>query len=128
MKKIIHLPISLLLISCAQTYEIHTNLDKENFEDYFKPSQVKIVPLAELPKGFKSIAAISGASCQKTSNDRPASKAEATAQARIAAAELNANGVVVDVCETQQQTEIPECHVLLTCYARALTLPEPEQP
>lgn len=112
------------LISCSQTYEVHSNVAPSNFKDYFKPSQVKIVEPAQVPAGTRSLAAISGSSCQVTETDKPANMTEARTQAKIAAAELGANGLVIDVCETQLSTELPKCHKLLTCYGRAIQLDE----
>ncbi len=118
---------SLLLVSCSSHYEVNTNLDPQNFENYFKPSQVQLVNPNELPADYKTINAVEGQSCQAKENDKPASDMDAINQARIAAADLEANGLVVDVCESQLNTEYPECLELITCYARAISLPDSDK-
>lgn len=126
--------ISLLLFSglalaaCSQTYEVHTNVDPKNIEDYFKPSQVQQIEPDSIPEGAKTLAAITGSSCQANAADKPANLAEARTQAKIAVAELGATTLVIDVCETEINTESPLCLELLTCYGRALQLPETKKP
>ena len=111
-------------MGCSQTYDVHSNVAPSNFKDYFKPSQVRLIKADQLPPGSRSLAAISGASCQVTEMDKPANMLDARTQAKIAAAELGANALVIDVCETQENTEFPKCHKLLTCYGRAIQLAE----
>ena len=111
-------------LACTQSYDVHTNLDPENFKQYYKPSQVVLYESDQLPIGTKSIAAITGQSCQIASLDKPANLAEARTEARIAAANLGANGLVIDICETEQNTESPKCITLMSCYGRALKTPK----
>nr|WP_285817648.1 Rcs stress response system protein RcsF [Echinimonas agarilytica] len=116
------------LVGCANNYDVSTNLDKENFTEYFKPSQVQVFESDQIPSGYKNIGSIEGMSCQQAENDVPAATADARTQARIAAANLKANGIVIDVCETEYNTESPQCLTLVTCYARALAVPSQSQP
>ncbi|GGA79917.1 hypothetical protein GCM10011369_22380 [Neiella marina] len=124
------LPLLLvvMLSACAGDYDVNTNLDPQNFKEYFKPSEVKLYPPSELPQEAQRIAAVSGFSCQESGNAVPASIADARTDARIKAANLGANALVVDVCETEQDTESPACVSLVSCYARAFSIPVTEQP
>ncbi|MBD1390240.1 hypothetical protein IC617_12430 [Neiella sp. HB171785] len=120
--------LALLLGACASDYDVSTNLDPQNFKDYFKPSEVQLFPASELPEGAKRIAAVSGFSCQENSNAVPASIADARTDARIKAANQGANALVIDVCETEQNTESPACVILVSCYGRAFAIAATEQP
>lgn len=122
MSKYLFSVLGLTLTACSQTYDVHTNMDPGNFQEYFKPSQVKLIEADSLPAGTRSLAAVTGSSCQQTSTDKPVDPAEARTQAKVAVADIGGNALVIDVCETQEFTEMPSCHKLLTCYGRALKL------
>ena len=46
MRSLAPLVLPLLLASCSN-YSFHTNLDKENFTEYFKPGSVTLIDKAQ---------------------------------------------------------------------------------
>ena len=114
-------------MSACSNFEFSSNLDKENFTEYFKPSQVTIYEKSQLTGlDYTFIGTVEGSSCQEEANDRPADIKQARTNARIQAANLNANGIVFQSCLTFPADS--SCISNIICYARALdvTLPENE--
>lgn len=111
---------TLLLGACSQ-YPFSSNVDKQNFSTYFKPSSVTIYSKEEATKlDAQWLGAITGSSCQIEINDRPASKADARTKARINAANLDANGIVFQTCVTFEADS--SCLSNVICYARAISV------
>ncbi|MBW8190444.1 hypothetical protein K0504_05290 [Neiella marina] len=119
MNKILVIVLSVLVTACAGDYDVSTNLDPQNFKNYFKPSEVVVYSEQTLPENAKRAGAVSGLSCQATPHDVPASNADARTDARIKSANLGANALIIDVCETESDTREPQCVELITCYGRA---------
>ena len=110
---------SVLSISACSNFQFSSNLDKENFDEYFKPSKVTIYEKSELLKlEYEVLGAVEGSSCQEEVNDRPADIKQARTRARINAAELNANGIVFQTCINFEKDK--SCISNIICYARAL--------
>lgn len=121
--KALALIVALLLSACASDYQVNTNLDRQNFENYFKPSSVIIYNADTLPEGSQRLTDVTGTSCQATPEDVPASGADARTQARIKAADVGANALVIDVCDSEVDTRNPNCSELITCFGRAFLTP-----
>ncbi|MEG3755944.1 Rcs stress response system protein RcsF [Psychromonas arctica] len=116
--------ILLILIAGCSDYQLHSNVDKENFETYFKPSKVTVYDKQQLlDLEYTVLGAVEGSSCQIDEIDLPASEAEARTEARINAADMNANGVVFQSCINFERDE--SCVSNVICYGRALDVAEP---
>lgn len=110
---------SALLLSACSHYQLSSNLDKENFDEYFKPSQVTIYAKPDLASiDYQLLGAVEGSSCQQGNNDIPADIKEARTNARINAANLNANGIVFQSCINFEQDKT--CISNIICYGRAI--------
>lgn len=117
---------SMIFLTACSNLQFSSNLDKENFDEYFKPSQVVVYTkyqLAELDYTF--IAAVEGSSCQEEANDLPADAKQARTQARINAANLHANGIVFQQCLTFETDAT--CVSNIICYGRAIDVTLPDQ-
>lgn len=113
------LACSVLSLSACGNFQFSSNLDKKNFDEYFKPSKVTVYEKNELPDlEYDVLGAVEGSSCQVEKNDPPADIREARTNARIHAAELNANGIVFQSCISFEQDK--SCISNIICYARAL--------
>lgn len=109
---------SLLLLGCSN-YQFSSNVDKENFDEYFKPSQVTIYDKSELTLlNYELLGAVEGSSCQEEPNDLPADIKEARTNARINAADMHANGIVFQSCIEFEQDKT--CVSNIICYGRAI--------
>ncbi len=108
-----------ILMSACSNMQFSSNLDKENFDEYFKPSQVTVYEKSDLLNlEYDVLGAVDGSSCQVEENDPPADIREARTNARIHAADLNANGIVFQSCIRFEQDK--SCISNIICYARAL--------
>ncbi len=110
---------SVLFLSACSNYQFSTNLDKENFDEYFKPSQVTIYQKSDLQElDYQLLGAVEGSSCQERENQLPADIKEARTNARINAANMNANGIVFQSCINFEADKI--CLSNIICYGRAI--------
>ncbi|MFT6926953.1 MAG: RcsF protein [Psychromonas sp.] len=118
MLRFIIISFAALLSAACSNLNFSSNIDKKNFDEYFKPSQVTVYEKSQLQDlDYKFIAAVDGSSCQQEENDRPADIKEARTNARIKAAEMKANGIVFQSCLTFERDA--SCVSNIICYGRA---------
>ncbi|MBB1269885.1 hypothetical protein H5073_11050 [Shewanella sp. SR44-3] len=114
--------VSLLLTACAGDYAFKSNLDPKAIDDYFKPSQVAVFDGKTLPNApFKRLTLVSGETCQFKATDAPASIIEAKTLARRAAADLGANGIIIQRCQLIEIAE-QDCVSRALCVAQAIKI------
>lgn len=112
------------LVSGCSNYQFNSNLDKDNIDTYFKPSQVVVYDKDDLSDlDYNVIGAVEGSSCQEAAIDIPANQKDARTKARINAADMGANGIVFQSCLNFKQDET--CVTNVICYGRALEIAEP---
>jgi len=108
-----------LFLSACSRYHLSTNLDKENFDEYFKPSQVSVYSKSALKTlDYEILGAVEGSSCQEESNQLPADIKVARTNARINAANMHANGIVINSCLSFEADAT--CLSNVICYGQAL--------
>lgn len=106
-----------LLTSCAQVSDVSTNLDKENFKQYFSPSKVKIVDDESHFEGkYKMVGLVEGEDCQVKPHHAAPDLIEARTMARGKAYDLGANAIVFSGCTT---VKTDRCLANLICYGKA---------
>ena len=125
------IPFIILLSSCSTGY-ISTNLDKQNFNEYFSAANVDIYTNEKNIKAhYQFIGTVEGQDCQKKSHHAVPDEIIARTQARRSAFEIQANGVVFSNCAllTQEQlaqlnnsNDAQQCHAILICYAKAYAI------
>ncbi|HEY5715763.1 MAG TPA: Rcs stress response system protein RcsF [Psychromonas sp.] len=124
MIRFIILSFTAILLTACSHFDFSSNVDKQNFEDYFKPSQVTVYEKSQLTDlDYQFIGAVEGSSCQEEENDRPADIREARTNARIHAAEMQANGIVFQSCLTFKKDSA--CVSNIICYGRAINVSLP---
>ncbi len=115
--------LSLLLLSGCSHYQFSSNVDKQNFDSYFKPSQVIVYSKSEQQNlNYELLGAVEGSSCQREENDLPADIKQARTNARINAADMKANGIVFQSCIDFAQDK--SCISNIICYGQALYVDE----
>ncbi|WP_417760154.1 Rcs stress response system protein RcsF [Shewanella sp.] len=107
--------LSLLLLSGCSNYTFHSNLDKDEINNYFKPSQVTLYENRMPDAPYTALGMIEGTDCQIDENASPASLANARTDARRKAADKNANGIIMQKCAA-----IPE--PAEGCFSRTLCI------
>lgn len=106
-----------LLSACSNGPSVETNLDKENFEEYFAAGNVTVFQNEdELPGKVISLGLVEGESCKAKENDIPANAADARTMAREKAASMEANAVIFTSCTL---IEDQQCLEMMVCYGKA---------
>lgn len=119
-KSICALVLLISLSACNNTTQVETNLDKENFSEYFKAGSVNVYHSeADFKSDYKFIGLVEGDSCKEQENGQPANEVDARTLARQRAADLGANAVVFTSCIA---IEDQQCLEALVCYGKAFTL------
>lgn len=114
-----------------------SNLDKNNFQQYFSASQVKIYQQEQVIKTrHKYIGVVEGQDCQIKPYHAAPDEINARTQARRQAFEQQANGVIFTGCAllTAQQlaqlnnsNDAQQCHAIVICYAKAFIIESPDK-
>lgn len=117
MKYLISLLSLLILTSCSSNYTVSTNLDKENFENYFAVGKVKTYQTAnELPKDNEFVAIVEGSSCQTKAHLAEPDEVDAKNMAKRKANKLDANAIIFSDCVVVESTA---CVKEKLCYGKA---------
>ena len=126
--------IASLIVGCS-TKNLSTNLDRENFQDYFSPATVTIYQQEkDIKTRHKYIGVVEGQDCQIKPHHAEPDEINARTQARRQAFEQQANGVIFTGCAllSPQQlatlnnsSDAQQCHAIVICYARAFAIEQP---
>ncbi|MFT6986088.1 MAG: RcsF protein [Psychromonas sp.] len=126
MLRVIVISSYILLLSACSNFQFSSNLDKDNFNEYFKPSQVTVYEKSQLAAlDYTFIGTVEGSSCQENANDRPADIKQARTNARINAAGKNANAIVFQSCLTFDPDKV--CISNIICYGQTFHVSQPEK-
>ncbi|MFV0595820.1 Rcs stress response system protein RcsF [Shewanella sp.] len=122
MKIILSSALVLLLSACASDYSFNSNLDSEAINDYFKAGDVTLFEGDSLPKGHYELKGlVQGESCQADVNAVPASLSEARTEARRAAADKGANGIIIKQCVMMEEAA-QGCVSRALCVGQAIKM------
>lgn len=124
-------PLIALLVSCS-TPNVSTNLDKENFSNYFSAGNVEIYKSEkDINARYQFIGAVEGQDCQIKAHHAVPDEINARTQARRQAFDNQANGIVFSNCAllTQEQltqlnssNDAQQCYAIIICYAKAYAI------
>ncbi len=119
MKRLI-LMMPLIASGCAD-FAFNSNLDKENFDEYFKPGGVRIYEQNQLADlNYLYLGTVEGESCQADANQAVPNAGEARTLARRRVADMGGNGVSFDrVRRVQRCAGLPEAGDLLRSGAES---------
>jgi len=130
-KKLFTFILFAFVTSCSSQY-VSTNLDKDNFSNYFSASKVRIYQSEkDIIGSYKLIGSVEGQDCQIKPHHAEPDKVNARTQARQQAFTLNANGVVFTGCALLGQEELAQlnnsndarqCNAIVICYAKAFVI------
>ncbi len=113
--------VSLLASGCAKINDISTNLDRDNFKNYFAPTKVKIVKSEKDFTGkYQFIGLVEGESCQEKSHHAAPNEIDARTEARRQAYKLDANAIIFSQCVIIEEDKAAKyCLASTVCYGRA---------
>lgn len=117
-----------LTASCSNRY-VSTNVDQQNFSDYFSPTKVKIYKNESNFNGhYQFLGAVEGQDCQVEAHHAAPDEINARTEARRQAFSLQANGIVFSKCALLPQEQLiqlnnsndaKQCYALVICYGKA---------
>ncbi|WP_299007735.1 Rcs stress response system protein RcsF [uncultured Shewanella sp.] len=121
MKPLLSIILILLLNACNNTnYTFNSNLNRDAIEDYFKPSEVTVYEGEDQPsEPFEQKGLVRGEACQTQKNGVPITLADARTLARRAAADRNANGLIIKNCVLIDELT-PGCFSSAFCVGQAI--------
>lgn len=119
--KSIMILMAIFATGCAKINDISTNLDRENFKNYFSPTKVKIVATEQDFTGkYKFLALVEGESCQEKAHHAAPNEIDARTAARRKAYKLGANAIIFSQCVTIEDDKAAKyCLASTVCYGRA---------
>jgi RcsF protein len=112
---------SIVLASCSSQYQVSTNLDKENFQQYFAPSSVEIFKSEQdFGSPYQFIGAVEGQDCQIKAHLAAPNEITARTHARTQAFEKKANAIIFTGCALiEDDKSSKQCINTLVCYGKA---------
>jgi RcsF protein len=125
MSKVLPLISLVILFVCSSCsyFSFSTNLDPDNFREYYKNAQLQTYDKSILPDlNYIELGTVEGVSCQAFEEDPIASIYDAKQNAKELAAKKEANGIVYTSCIELENT--PGCLTSVSCYARAIYVKE----
>lgn len=109
--------ISLGFLSGCSLFNVHTNLDKENFTEYFKPSSVEIMEKNQLTDlNTVMLGTVEGESCQADDTQPQPNKTDAVTAMRRKVADMGGNTLVLGKCAEMPATT--NCKASLVCFGQ----------
>jgi len=117
MKLITTIAAMLTLTSCAPITSFQTNVDPQNFKNYFGSRNMPVFKSeSEFVSNYQLVSVVEGVSCQAKPSDATPSLATARTNAKKSAYDKGANAIIFTGCTTIS-TNV--CHQELVCYAKA---------
>ena len=121
MNKLILSLLVVIVSGCALNYRVNSNLDKDNFKDYFSPAAVKIYSSeADINGKFRFIGLVEGEDCQQKTHHQQPDEITARTNARKKAYQLHANGIIFTGCALINNDQASkQCLTTKVCYGKA---------
>ena len=114
--------VGLALSGCA-SMGFDSNVSPAGIKDYYKGNNVKLYGRDELKDvNYVSLGTVEGEACQVEAIEPPPKDADARADIRRRAADMGANGILLDRCV--RFTDMPGCLEQVLCSGQALMVSE----
>lgn len=118
----------MMIMSCSNHY-IKSNLDKNDFTQYFSASEVEIFKQEkDIKTRHNYIGIVEGQDCQIKAHHAEPDEINARTEARRHAFEKQANAIIFTGCalltpeqlgQHNNSSDAQQCHSIILCYARA---------
>lgn len=114
--------LAVALSGCAN-WGFDSNVSPEGIKDYYKGDDVALYTKAELDGvNYVTLGSIEGEACQIETKDAPPKEADARASIGRRAADMGANGLLLDRCI--RFDEMPGCIEQVLCSGQAIKVAE----
>ena len=109
--------MAVVVAGCSSNYVWDTNFDQQKIDDYFKPSKVQLVN--QISETATLVADLTAERCYTELPVEEQIFVELRTELRRKAADLNANRLIVDLCEIYHVEDNRQCPLQPVCNARA---------
>lgn len=114
--------IALTLSGCAN-WGFDSNVSPAGVKDYYKAGSVTLYTREQLAgRNYVTLGSVEGEACQLESNEAPPKEADARNHIRRRAADMGANGLLLDSCI--RFDDMPGCIEHVLCSGQALSVAE----
>ncbi|MFH7586220.1 Rcs stress response system protein RcsF [Oceanimonas smirnovii] len=121
--RVIALAVVALALSGCANMAVDSNVSPSGIKDYYKGNNVKLYGRDELKDvNYVTLGTVEGEACQIEANEPPPKDADARAHLRRRAADMEANGVLLDSCI--RFDDMPGCIEQVLCSGQALKVSE----
>lgn len=111
--------LALALAGCAGNWGVNSNVSPEGIKDYYKGDNVTLYNKDQLTDvNYVTLGSVEGEACQIKPADAPPKEADARASIRRRAADMGANGLLLDRCLRFE--DMPGCLEQVLCSGQAL--------
>lgn len=134
--KLLFSTLIILLTSCSSNF-VSTNIDKDNFSDYFAVSKVEIYQSEQdIKTHYQLVGIVEGQDCQIKAHHAAPDEINARTEARRKAYNQQANAIVFSKCallpheqlaQLNNSSDAQQCHAIVICYAKAYTIDKSKQ-
>ena len=114
------------VISCSTNYTVSTNIDSNNFEEYFSPAKVTIYQSEQdFVSYYKFIGLVEGEDCQLAAHLAAPDEINARTNARRQAYQQKANAIIFTGCAVIDAENVmpdpikKQCLSTVVCYGKA---------
>lgn len=119
--RLLGLTLSALALSGCAGWGFDSNVSPSGIKDYYKGDGVTLYSKAELEGGnYVTLGSVEGEACQVEAQEAPPKEADARAQIRRRAADMGANGLILNSCI--RFDDMPGCLEQVLCSGQAIVV------
>ncbi|MGR7920559.1 Rcs stress response system protein RcsF [Zobellella denitrificans] len=119
--RLLGVTLAALALSGCAGWGFDSNVSPTGIKEYYKGDAVRLYSKAELEGvNYVTLGSVEGEACQVEANEAPPKEADARAQLRRRAADMGANGVVLDSCI--RFNDMPGCLEQVLCSGQAVVV------
>ncbi|PSJ45949.1 exopolysaccharide biosynthesis protein [Zobellella taiwanensis] len=122
--RIFGIALAALTLSGCAGWGFDSNVSPEGIKEYYKGDGVTLYTKAELEGvNYVTLGSVEGEACQVEAQEAPPKVADARAHIRRRAADMGANGLILDSCI--RFDDMPGCIEQVLCTGQAITVNKP---
>lgn len=111
--------LALALSGCANNWGFNSNVSPEGIKDYYKGDGVTLYNKEQVSElNYVTLGSVEGEACQIKATDATPKEADARISIRRRAADMGANGLLLDSCI--RFNDMPGCIEQVLCSGQAL--------
>ncbi|WP_445397430.1 Rcs stress response system protein RcsF [Zobellella sp. An-6] len=119
--RLLGLTLAALTLSGCAGWGFDSNVSPTGIKEYYKGDGVRLYSKAELEGvNYVTLGSVEGEACQMEANEAPPKEADARTQIRRRAADMGANGLILNSCI--RFDDMPGCIEQVLCSGQAIVV------